>query len=105
MLISPRLSGLPLRLVDMHSTFTPSRDSSVPESHRRILCFYTNTSDRIQVIQLKNHPELHFERVVFPGQRLLFEAVPDANLAINFGETVSTLVPCNQLCVTQSSDE
>ncbi|HEY9605371.1 MAG TPA: DUF1830 domain-containing protein [Allocoleopsis sp.] len=88
----------------MHSTFTPSRESALPESHHRILCIYTNSSDRIQVIRLKHHPELHFERIVFPSQRLLFEAVPDTYLAIYSSETVSTLIPCSQLRVLQSSD-
>jgi hypothetical protein len=89
----------------MHSTFTPSQESSVPKSNRRILCCYSNTSDRIQSIQIENHPELHFERVVFPGERLLFEAVPEANLAVYFSETVSTLIPCYQLRAIQSGDE
>lgn len=89
----------------MHSTFTPSRESSVPQSNRCILCVYSNTSERIQAIQIESHPELHFERVVFPGERLLFEALPEANLAIYFSETDSTLIPCHQLRVTQSGDE
>lgn len=89
----------------MYSAFTPSRESSVPKSQCCILCCYSNTSDRIQAIQIESHPELHFERVVFPGERLLFEAVPEANLAIYLSETVSTLIPCYQLRVTQSGDE
>lgn len=48
-----------------------------------ILCFYTNATSQIQIARITNIPNLHFERVVFPRQRLLFEAVPNAKLEIH----------------------
>jgi hypothetical protein len=81
----------------MKSTFALSQESSVPESDRSILCFHINTSDRIQVLRIQNLSSLHLEKVVFPGQRLIFEALPEAQLEIYYSETVSRFVPCHLL--------
>ena len=46
-------------------------------------------------------PDLYFERVVFPGQRLLFETVPKALLEIHTGMMASAIlsdsIPCDRL--------
>jgi hypothetical protein len=47
-----------------------------------ILCAYTNTTTQLQSIGIVNSPECQFERMVFPGERLLFEAKPDADLEV-----------------------
>ena len=49
-------------------------------------CFYINSSDRIQVVRLAGSPHIDLERVVFPGQRLLFEAPLEAVLEVYAGE-------------------
>ncbi|MGK7906543.1 MAG: DUF1830 domain-containing protein [Synechococcus sp.] len=41
-------------------------------------CFYINASDRLQMVRLTEFAKIEFERVLFPGQRLMFEARPDA---------------------------
>jgi hypothetical protein len=64
-------------------------DSSV-----RILCSYTNVTHSLQIIRLKYSPGLHWERVVFPGQHLMFEAAPEAKLEIYFSETTSVVIRC-----------
>jgi len=38
-----------------------------------VLCCYQNHSSQIQVIRIADMPDQYFERVVFPGQRLMFE--------------------------------
>jgi hypothetical protein len=43
---------------------------------------YVNTTSSLQVIQIVNISEWHFERVVFPGHRLLFYAPPNADLEV-----------------------
>ncbi|MGK7912053.1 MAG: DUF1830 domain-containing protein [Synechococcus sp.] len=49
------------------------------------LCVHVNASDRIQVVRLTEcSPGL--ERVVFPGQRLMFEAPVDAVLEVYAGD-------------------
>jgi len=72
-----------------------------------VLCCYVNTTNNIQIARITNIPNWWFERVVFPGQRLLFEAVPDAQLEIHTGSTIGSIlsdkIPCDRLCVRESS--
>ena len=57
----------------------------IAELAAEILCVHVNASDRIQVVRLtKCSAEL--ERVVFPGQRLMFEAPADAVLEVYAGD-------------------
>ncbi len=53
-----------------------------PKQNDRILCYYVNRSDRVQTIHISQFPDRRFERVVFPKQRLLFEASPTARLEV-----------------------
>ncbi|MEM6590379.1 MAG: DUF1830 domain-containing protein [Cyanobacteria bacterium P01_C01_bin.73] len=45
-------------------------------------CYYANTSDRLQVARIADVPDWYFERVIFPGQRLMFDAPRQAHLEI-----------------------
>ncbi|WP_410500558.1 DUF1830 domain-containing protein [Chroococcidiopsis sp. SAG 2025] len=69
-----------------------------------VLCYYTNTTNHIQIIRSAKIVNYYFERVVFPGQRLLFEAVPEAQLEVHTGTTVTAIlsdrVPCSRLRVS-----
>ncbi|MEW5861814.1 MAG: DUF1830 domain-containing protein [Cyanobacteriota bacterium] len=56
--------------------------SLVSESSELILCFYTNCTSKIQIVKVNSIQNFNFERIVFPGQRLLFKALPDAQLEI-----------------------
>lgn len=49
---------------------------------RRTLCCYTNPTPHVQVARISNISNWYFERVIFPGERLLFEALADAVLEI-----------------------
>ena len=49
-------------------------------------CFYINASDRVQVVRLTGSPHIDLERVIFPGQRLMFEAPLEAVLEVYAGE-------------------
>ena len=68
-----------------------------------ILCCYVNTTSHIQIVRSANIPEWYFERVVFPGQHLLFEALPEAQLEIHTGIMASAIlsdrIPCASLRV------
>lgn len=68
-----------------------------------ILCYYRNSTPQMQTIRIDNLPNWHFERVVFPGQRLLFEAVPEGELEIYVVERAeqkfARTIPCCQLKV------
>ena len=70
-------------------------DASAP------ICCYTNPTRQIQIARIANIPHWYFERVVFPGQRLLFEAPTQAQLEIHTGTIASAIladtIPCGRL--------
>jgi len=66
------------------------------------LCCYVNATSKIQVARITNIPNWYFERVVFPGQQLVFEALPQALLEIHSGMMSTILadtIPCDRLYV------
>jgi Domain of unknown function (DUF1830) len=69
-----------------------------------ICCCYINATSKIQVARITNIPNWYFERVVFPGQRLLFEALPEGQLEIHTGMMASSIlsdtIPCTQIQIT-----
>lgn len=71
----------------------------------QLLYSYINTTSSLQVIQIVNIPNWHFERVIFPGQRLLFYAPPNADLEVQtsyFGQAILVKkIPGVQLEVKQ----
>ncbi len=76
----------------------------LPKSEvKTILCCYVNATSRIQVARITNVDNWYFERVVFPGQRLIFEALSEALLEIHTGMMASAIIsdtiPCSRLCV------
>jgi hypothetical protein len=68
-----------------------------------ILCCYVNATNKIQVVRITNIPNWYFERVVFPGQRLVFETLPEAQLEIHSGMMASAIltdtIPCDRLSI------
>ncbi|MEM1369028.1 MAG: DUF1830 domain-containing protein [Cyanobacteria bacterium P01_H01_bin.15] len=76
----------------------------IPNNHQNTLvCCYVNATSQIQVARICNIENWYFERVVFPGQRLVFEALPHALLEIHSGMMASAIisdtVPCDQLAI------
>lgn len=51
----------------------------------------------------------YFERVVFPGQRLVFESFRDALLEVHTGMMASAIlsdtIPCDRLCINEASED
>lgn len=78
-------------------------------SDKATLCSYFNGTSSIQVVRITNIPNWYFERVVFPGQRLVFEALPDAMLEIHTGMMASAIlsdqIPCSRLVVENVETE
>ena len=71
-----------------------------------LLCSYINATNQIQVARITNVPNWYFERVVFPGQRLVFEAVSYGILEIHSGMMASAIlsdrIPCQRLTIKDS---
>ena len=79
-------------------------DSLPADFSDRILCCYINQTPKIQIARITNIPNWYFERVVFPGARILFEASPEAQLEIHMGMMASAIhsdtIPCDRLKVS-----
>ncbi|NER05227.1 MAG: DUF1830 domain-containing protein [Okeania sp. SIO3C4] len=74
-------------------------------SSNQILCCYVNATSQIQIARISNIPNWYFERVVFPGQRLVFESVAGASMEIHTGMMASSIlsdtVPCDRLQINE----
>jgi len=77
------------------------------DTHNKIVCCYVNATSHIQIARIGNIPNWYFERVVFPGQRLVFEAMPAAVLEIHTGMMASAIlsdnIPCDRLQINEGS--
>ena len=74
-----------------------------------ILCCYVNATSSIQVVRITNLAPWYFERVVFPGQRLVFECFSQGLLEVHTGMMASAIIsdtiPCDRLCIHQGDSE
>ncbi|WP_293262329.1 MULTISPECIES: DUF1830 domain-containing protein [unclassified Microcoleus] len=79
----------------------------IPERDARILCWYLNTTNQVQIARITNIPNWYFERTVFPGERFLFEALPEALLEVcrstETGAIVCERILCDRLRVQELS--
>ena len=79
----------------------------ISEPDIRILCWYLNTTNKVQIARITNIPNWYFERTVFPGERLLFEALPEAQLEVcrsdETGAIVCERILCDRLRVEELS--
>ena len=75
---------------------------------KTVLCCYVNDSSRIQIARISNISNWYFERVVFPGQRLMFESHINGQLEIHSGSMASSIledtVPCSRLRIDNVED-
>ncbi|MEH2416395.1 DUF1830 domain-containing protein [Nostoc sp.] len=82
-------------------------DPLPPEQSGKILCCYINATSKIQVARISNIPNWYFERVVFPGQRLMFEAPRKGQMEIHTGMMASAIlsdkIPCDRLMLDEPS--
>lgn len=74
-----------------------------------IMCCYVNATSQIQVVRITNIANWYFERVAFPGQRLVFESFPEALLEVHTGMMASAIIsdtiPCERLKIEEKSNK
>lgn len=79
----------------------------IAEADARILCWYLNTTNQMQIARITNIPNWYFERTVFPGERFFFEALPQAQLEVcrsaETGAVVCERILCDRLRVEELS--
>ena len=84
-------------------------DPLPPEHSGKILCCYVNATSKIQVARISNIPNWYFERVVFPGQRLVFEVPPEGQMEVHTGMMASAIIsdtiPCDRLIIHEPSND
>lgn len=82
---------------------TPLIDSAP----KLVLCCYVNKTAHVEVARITNVSHWYFERVVFPGQRIIFEAPIAAKLEIHTGTAISSIltetIDCQELQLASSS--
>lgn len=70
------------------------------------LCCYVNASTHTEITRITNIPHWYFERVVFPGQRIIFEAPHHARFEIHTGTVISSIlsetIDCQELQLTST---
>ncbi|NJN30459.1 MAG: DUF1830 domain-containing protein [Synechococcales cyanobacterium RM1_1_8] len=75
-------------------------------SQAALCCCYINHTSKVQIARITNVPNWYFERVVFPGQRLMFEAPGSAQLEIHTGMMASSIlsdsIACSKLEIGES---
>jgi hypothetical protein len=77
--------------------------SSAPASNCPdvIVCHYMNATNQIQMVRIPSLTNGHrSERMIFPSERILFEAEPDAILEVYQGADIDTQpeqIPCVSL--------
>ncbi len=64
----------------------------------KILCWYINITNKVEIARITNIPDWYFERTVFPGERLLFEAQLEAELEVWRSAETSGIVCDRILC-------
>lgn len=73
-----------------------------------ILCCYVNATSRMQVVRIDNIIGWNFERVVFPGQRLVFETPREGHLEVHSGMMASAIlsdtIPCERLLLQEGDN-
>ena len=65
---------------------------------QNIFCAYQNKTPTIEIARITNIPNWYFERVVFPGELILFEAVPEAVLEISSCNNITGITSDRFLC-------
>lgn len=70
-----------------------------------MLCYYVNSSDQVQVLRSQDPGKWSFERVVFPGQRLLINAPSAAVLNVQTSQATGVepyQIECDRLVCTET---
>jgi hypothetical protein len=62
-----------------------------------ILCYYTNNTEFIQKVKINCADQFIFEKIVFPHQRILFEAPAYATLEIYANNMTGKGILCEEI--------
>ena len=87
----------------------PVTNSTLAQPASKILCYYFNSTNRIELIRLWDGRNYSLEQIIFPWERILFEAKPENILEVHTpqeGEQLlESVLTCNTLKVKQSQPQ
>ena len=84
----------------------PITSSTLTQKSSEILCYYFNSTHKIQLIRLWNGRSYSLEKIIFPQQRILFEAKPEEILEVHVKrdgkQLLKSIFVCHDLQAKQS---
>jgi len=87
----------------------PVTNSTLTQQILKTLCYYFNSTNKMQLIRLWDGEMYSLEKIIFPQQRILFEAKPEEILEVHTkqeGEQIlESIFACNSLKVKQSQPQ
>ena len=63
-----------------------------------ILCSYQNKTSTVQIVRITNIRNWYFERVVFPGELVLFKALTEAVFEVYSSDQITIFLSDRFLC-------
>ena len=86
---------------------TQPLDRKPKKQDNKILCCYRNASKKIKILGINKNYNSPWKRIVFPGEILFFEGIPNAELEIkqssDKGEVTVEKMLCDRLLVQEAS--
>ena len=64
----------------------------------KVLCYYHNSTQKIQIVRLVGNDTHGLEKIVFPQQRILFEAEPEELLEVHLEQNGKSVLEEVFLC-------
>ena len=81
---------------------------STDDSQLNLVCSYVNATKQTYVARIANVPNWYFERVVLPGERLIFEAPKEGIMEIYSSQWANVIlaakIACSQLAIAEPSN-
>lgn len=79
----------------------PPSYSVTSQPNVKTLCYYTNSTHKIQLIRVADGGNQSLEKIVFPQQRVLFEAIAQEQLTVysesKGKQVLAEIIPCQNL--------
>lgn len=86
----------------------PTYPTTAPVTSK-ILCCYTNSTPKVQLVRLLDNNGCTYEKVVFPQQRILLETIPEGRLEVYLEregrQVVGKILSCQDLPASQPQKE
>ena len=83
----------------------PVTNSTLTQQTSKTLCYYFNSTHKIQLIRLWDGKNYSLEKIIFPSPRILFEAKPENILEVHTKQKgkqlLESIFTCNKLKVKQ----